>query len=158
MDRDERGINPMAMTIINPRKRYWPSFGIEQATSCSQVLNATDRTSGDRRRVLKRPLLFFYIQYEVSNASSIHISYCALIIKGRSSQIPNIGCLKCQPMKRKYLWNAAGSRIHSCFSPNHECFFFSTDYNSPILIQTTDIEPFDLSNLLFVDPKPFSVS
>ena len=42
-DSSERGMNPVAMTIgINPRKEYWPRGGIEPATSCSQVHNATD--------------------------------------------------------------------------------------------------------------------
>ena len=41
-DSGERGMNPVAMTIINPWKEYWPGPGIEPATSCSQVLFATD--------------------------------------------------------------------------------------------------------------------
>ena len=39
---DERGMNPVAMTIISPQKEYWTSLGIELATSCSQVLYTTD--------------------------------------------------------------------------------------------------------------------
>ena len=38
MDSSERRMNPFAMTIINPRKEYWP--GIEPATYCSQVCKA----------------------------------------------------------------------------------------------------------------------
>ena len=30
MDSSERGINPVAMTIINPQKEYWPSRGLNQ--------------------------------------------------------------------------------------------------------------------------------
>ena len=30
MDSGERGMNPAAMTIINPRKEYWPSRGSKQ--------------------------------------------------------------------------------------------------------------------------------
>ena len=30
MDRGERGMNPVAMTIINPRKEYWRSRGSNQ--------------------------------------------------------------------------------------------------------------------------------
>ena len=30
MDSGERGMNPVAMTIINPRKEYWPSRGSNQ--------------------------------------------------------------------------------------------------------------------------------
>ena len=30
MDRSEREMNPVAMTIINPRKEYWPSWGSNQ--------------------------------------------------------------------------------------------------------------------------------
>ena len=30
MDSNERGMNPVAMTIINPRKEYWPSRGSNQ--------------------------------------------------------------------------------------------------------------------------------
>ena len=33
MDSGEREMNPVAMTIINPRKEYWQSPGIEPATS-----------------------------------------------------------------------------------------------------------------------------
>ena len=40
MDSSEKGINPM--TIINPQKEYCPMLGIAPATSCSQVLYATD--------------------------------------------------------------------------------------------------------------------
>ena len=45
-DSGERGMNPVAMTIINPREEYLPSPGIEPATSCSQVRNATDCAMG----------------------------------------------------------------------------------------------------------------
>ena len=30
MDSGGRGMNPVAMTIINPRKKYWPSRGSNQ--------------------------------------------------------------------------------------------------------------------------------
>ena len=30
MNSGERGMNPVAMTIINPRKKYWPSRGSNQ--------------------------------------------------------------------------------------------------------------------------------
>ena len=30
MDSGERGMNPVAMTIINPREDYWPSRGSNQ--------------------------------------------------------------------------------------------------------------------------------
>ena len=33
MDRGERGMNPVEMTIINPRKEYWPSRGLNQQPS-----------------------------------------------------------------------------------------------------------------------------
>ena len=39
MDSGERGMNSLAMTIIDHRKEYWR---LEAATSCSQVLYATD--------------------------------------------------------------------------------------------------------------------
>ena len=29
-DSGERGMNPVAMTVINPRKEYWPSRGSNQ--------------------------------------------------------------------------------------------------------------------------------
>ena len=32
-DSGERGMNPVAMTIINPRKEYWPSRGSNQRPS-----------------------------------------------------------------------------------------------------------------------------
>ena len=41
-DSGDREMNPVAMTIINPRKKYWQSWGIGLATSCSQVRNAVD--------------------------------------------------------------------------------------------------------------------
>ena len=46
MDTGERRMNPVAMTIINLRKQYWPSPGIKSATSCSQVLCLTDLVMG----------------------------------------------------------------------------------------------------------------
>ena len=33
MDSDEREMNPVALTIINPRKEYWPSRRFERETS-----------------------------------------------------------------------------------------------------------------------------
>ena len=30
MDNSEKGMNPVAMTILNPRKEYWPSWGSNQ--------------------------------------------------------------------------------------------------------------------------------
>ena len=50
IDTGDRGINPVAMTIINARKAYRPSLGIEPATSCPQVLYATDWAMGLSRR------------------------------------------------------------------------------------------------------------
>ena len=38
MDSGERGMNPLAMTIINPGKEYWPSRGSNQRPP---VLNST---------------------------------------------------------------------------------------------------------------------
>ena len=46
MDSHERGMNPVTMTIINPRKEYWLGQGIKPATSCSQVLYATNKLVG----------------------------------------------------------------------------------------------------------------
>ena len=45
MDSGERGMNPFAMTIINPRKTLTEP-GIEPAISCSQVLYSTDGDIG----------------------------------------------------------------------------------------------------------------
>ena len=42
MDIRERGINPVAMTTINPPKEYWLYRMSKSATSCSKVLHATD--------------------------------------------------------------------------------------------------------------------
>ena len=42
MESGERGMDPVAMTIINPRKDYWSNRRFEPATSCSQVFQATD--------------------------------------------------------------------------------------------------------------------
>ena len=42
IDSSERGMNPVAMTIINPRKEYLAKPGIEPAKSCSQVCTAND--------------------------------------------------------------------------------------------------------------------
>ena len=46
MDSGERGMNPVAMTIINPWKEYWPSWRIKPATFYYQVLYATDWAMG----------------------------------------------------------------------------------------------------------------
>ena len=37
MDSGKREMKPVAITIINPRKEYWPSRRFEPATSCSRV-------------------------------------------------------------------------------------------------------------------------
>ena len=37
MGSGERGMNPVAMTILNPRAEFWPSPRIDPATSCSQA-------------------------------------------------------------------------------------------------------------------------
>ena len=42
MDSGERGMNPVAMAIINPRKEILAELGIERATTCSQVLYTTN--------------------------------------------------------------------------------------------------------------------
>ena len=41
-DSGERGMNPVEMTIINPRKESLAEPGIEPATFCYQVCNSTD--------------------------------------------------------------------------------------------------------------------
>ena len=46
VDKGERGMNPVEMTLINPRKEYLPSWRIKPATSCSQVLYAIDLATG----------------------------------------------------------------------------------------------------------------
>ena len=43
MESGERGMIPVAMTIINPRKEILSELGIEPATLFSQFLCATDR-------------------------------------------------------------------------------------------------------------------
>ena len=42
INRGERGMNPVAMTIINPLKEYCPSWRFEPVTLCSQAFYATD--------------------------------------------------------------------------------------------------------------------
>ena len=37
MDSSERGMNPVAMIIINPRKEYWPGRGIKPATLLTEL-------------------------------------------------------------------------------------------------------------------------
>ena len=57
MDNGERGMNPVAITIISPRKEYWPSPGIESATPYSQVLYSTDRAMGLDIHTCKQPFI-----------------------------------------------------------------------------------------------------
>ena len=38
----ERGMNPVAMTFINPRKEYWPSQGSNQQPPFHLVLYSTE--------------------------------------------------------------------------------------------------------------------
>ena len=44
MDSGETGMNPVAMTIVDPQKEYWPSRRFEPVT-CSEVFFATHRTT-----------------------------------------------------------------------------------------------------------------
>ena len=46
INRGEKGMNHVTMTIFNPWKEYWPSWKFEPATSCSQVFYATDGFMG----------------------------------------------------------------------------------------------------------------
>ena len=39
---NERGMNPVAMTIINPRKEYWPSQGSDQRPVLKSAVLPTD--------------------------------------------------------------------------------------------------------------------
>ena len=45
-NRQDREMNSVTITIINPRKEFWPRWRFEPATSCSQVFYATDRYGG----------------------------------------------------------------------------------------------------------------
>ena len=38
-DSGERGMNPVAMTIINPQKEYWPIRGLNQRPPVLKYLN-----------------------------------------------------------------------------------------------------------------------
>ena len=44
MDSGERGMNPVAMTIINPWKEYWPSPGSNQQPSNKRAMMALDHS------------------------------------------------------------------------------------------------------------------
>ena len=46
MDSHERGMNPVAITMIHPLKEYWPSQRFEKATSSSQVSTLTTDLQG----------------------------------------------------------------------------------------------------------------
>ena len=41
-----RAMNPVTMTIINPRNEHWPSRRFGPATSCPRAFHATSRTEG----------------------------------------------------------------------------------------------------------------
>ena len=59
MDSSERGMNPVSMTIVNPRKEYWPNR--VSATFFSQVCNATDWAMGlPKRSVISTWALLLY--------------------------------------------------------------------------------------------------
>ena len=66
-DSDERGMNPVAMTIINPRKEYWPSRGSNQrppvlksATLPTELLGSV--TDIWRERTLKKEIRILFLQ------------------------------------------------------------------------------------------------
>ena len=46
MENSERGMDPTAFTMINPRTEYWPSQGFEPASSSSQVFHVTTELQG----------------------------------------------------------------------------------------------------------------
>ena len=48
LDSSERGMIIVAMTIINPRKGYWPSPGIEPTTYSSQVFSCYQLSYGSK--------------------------------------------------------------------------------------------------------------
>ena len=50
MDNGNREMNPVATTIVNPRKEYRPKGTFEPATSYSPVLYANDKATRARRK------------------------------------------------------------------------------------------------------------
>ena len=42
MDSGERGMNPVAMTIIDPQKEYWPSQGLNQQPLLKSAMLSTE--------------------------------------------------------------------------------------------------------------------
>ena len=42
MDSGERGMNPVAMTFINPRREYWPSQGSNQGPVLKSAMLLTE--------------------------------------------------------------------------------------------------------------------
>ena len=74
IDSGEKGMNPVAITIISPRKEYWPSSGVETATGVesNQVLYGTDLAMEARLYFLEK-----YLQCK----SKIRLQVmCALIL------------------------------------------------------------------------------
>ena len=63
----ERGMNPVAMTIINPWKEYWPSQGLNLRlpVQCSLVSNTTDLAMGLGRK---------YFGLRKCQLSALHLS------------------------------------------------------------------------------------
>ena len=58
MNSGERGMNPAAMTIIKPRKEYWPIWSFEPTTSCAQVFCASLLTRRQQFRFGRTRLIF----------------------------------------------------------------------------------------------------
>ena len=48
MESGERGMNPVAMTIISPRKEFWSRWRFEPATSCLLQVFYANRLGGKR--------------------------------------------------------------------------------------------------------------
>ena len=63
----ERGMNPVAMTVINPRKEFWPSRGSNQRPSVLKTATLPTELWSSARN-LGMLLLWFYMGHVLTKA------------------------------------------------------------------------------------------
>ena len=72
-----RGMNPVAMTIINIRKQFWPSRGLNHQLPVLEFLYATDRAIWTRRKglVTRRESLIYFLFSSKAYTAAFVLTY-----------------------------------------------------------------------------------
>ena len=86
MDSDERGMNPVAMTIFSSQKEYWPSRGSNQRPSDLKSCRLPTELWGSTHNPEKN-LLVELLMDLVKSAVLLEVPWLQDVIKGAGDEI-----------------------------------------------------------------------